>query len=119
MLSIAQGVVQAKERSREEEEMIWKKRTQKMDDCSSEDSHEKQSQKQHLKVNFCCNFFPSVSCCDQQQLALYVSKSNTLQLYFLQTLSLQHNSIEASCIQHLFCVFVIPSHTLLEHVQDA
>jgi hypothetical protein len=31
MLSIAQGVVQAKEQSREEEEMIWKKRTQKMD----------------------------------------------------------------------------------------
>jgi hypothetical protein len=31
MLSIAQGVVQAKEQSREEEEIIWKKRTQKMD----------------------------------------------------------------------------------------
>jgi len=31
MLSIAQGVVQAKEQSRGEEEMIWKKRTQKMD----------------------------------------------------------------------------------------
>jgi hypothetical protein len=31
MLSFAQGVVQAKEQSREEEEMIWKKRAQKMD----------------------------------------------------------------------------------------